>query len=140
MKQKFEIFFLVLILSKYSESARKCCNFWHIYYISLKHKFVQSLFLDKATWIWQESLPSTKIRITQPTNLSRSLSQVRRCFDPIYCGSAVTSLCCKVVVYSVNYSFCLNQISLNQFWNRISIISISYSCTCMWLQKEFTLL
>ena len=50
------------------------------------------------------------------------------------------SLCCKVVVYSVNYSFCLKQISLNQFWNRISIISISYSCTSMWLQKEFTLL
>ena len=50
------------------------------------------------------------------------------------------SLCCKVVVYSVNYSFCLKQISLNQFWNRISIIWISYSCTSMWLQKEFTLL
>ena len=50
------------------------------------------------------------------------------------------SLCCKVVVYSVNYNFCLNQISLNQFWNKISIISISYSCTCMWFQKEFTLL
>ena len=32
-KKKFD-FFLVLILSKYSESAQKCCNFWHIYYIS----------------------------------------------------------------------------------------------------------
>ena len=37
MKKKIEFFFLVLILPKYSESAQKCSNFWHIYYISLKH-------------------------------------------------------------------------------------------------------
>ena len=27
LKKKIEIFFLVLILPKYSESAQKCCNF-----------------------------------------------------------------------------------------------------------------
>ena len=32
--KKNSIFFLVFILPKYSESAQKYCNFWHIYYIS----------------------------------------------------------------------------------------------------------
>ena len=32
-KKNFIFIFLVLILPKYSESARKCFNFWHIYYI-----------------------------------------------------------------------------------------------------------
>ena len=44
-KKKFEFSFLVLILPKYLESAQKCCNFWHIYYISLKHpnKYAKTL-------------------------------------------------------------------------------------------------
>ena len=38
MKKNFEIFFLVFISPKYSESVRKCCNFWHVrFFALLKH-------------------------------------------------------------------------------------------------------
>ena len=84
-----------------------------------------------------------KISISCQHGLLCWMVRIPKYFGTCLCTSSQRnspSLCCKVVVYSVNYSFCLKQISLNQFWNRISIISISYSCTSMWLQKEFTLL
>ena len=84
-----------------------------------------------------------KISISCQHGLLCWMVRIPKYFGTCLCTSSQRnspSLCCKVVVYSVNYSFCLKQISLNQFWNRISIISISYSCTSMWLQKELTLL
>ena len=54
------------------------------------------------------------------------------------------SLCCKVLVYSVNYNFCLNKISLN-FYRIISETAFPFSqshtavFTCGFNQ-EFTLL
>ena len=56
MKKKVEFFFLVLILPKYSESAQKCCNFWHIYYVTLKYGQSASSSLVPLWCIWKKPI------------------------------------------------------------------------------------
>ena len=127
----------------YSKSFRHFSEFQPQKYVKfLNSSMFLSVLTKQNNPCWQEmDILRNKIGPKPPANkISSLLGLITITYVLTSSHKAAPSLGCKVVVYSVNYNFCLNQISLNQFWNRISIISISYSCTSMWLQKEFTLL